>query len=223
MPLRTTPLVNKEYYHIYNRGVAHQPTYTFKKDYERFLLSLSYYRFNDHPFKLSRLLQIPKFERDQIVAELETTNNKAVNIIAYCLMPNHFHLLIQQLTDGGISKYIKQITNSYTRYFNTKYERVGPLYQGAFKAVHIGTDEQLIHVSRYIHLNPLVSVVVKERDFLSYLWSSLQHFKNNNSNFVDTKPILEHFSSPDKYIDFVFDQVDYGKKLENIKHLMLEK
>lgn len=222
MPYRVTPLVNEEYYHVYNRGVASQPTYSSKKDYERFLLSLAYYRF-DVPFKLSHLLQIPQPDRNNIVSGLEKSGYKDVDIAAFALMPNHFHISLQQKVDGGISRFMKKITDSYTRYFNTKHERVGPLFQGAFKVVHVKTDEQLIHLSRYIHLNPLVSFVVRDEDFLSYPWSSLKYYVEGGSSFVNTKPVLAHFKNAQQHLKFVLDQADYGKKLERIKHLTLEK
>lgn len=222
MPYRITPLANNEYYHIYNRGVARQPTYFFKNDYERFLLSLSYYRFDNLPSKLSRLLQIPKDEREQIFSELEQTNDKVIDIICYCLMPNHFHLLVQQLKDGGISKFMKQTTDSYTRYFNTKHQRVGPIFQGAFKSVHVDSNEQLLHLSRYIHLNPLVSFVVREDGFLDYPWSSLKKLVNDDLSFVNAKVVIKQFKSPEKYLKFVLDQTDYAKELEHIKHLSFE-
>lgn len=222
MPLRVLPLVNSEYYHVYNRGVALQPTYSTKRDYERFLLCLSYYRFNNLPVKLSRLLQIPKEERESVIASLEETNDKTVEIIAFCLMPNHFHILVQQLAEGGISKFMRQITDSYTRYFNTKFDRVGPLFQGAFKAVHVENDDQLIHLSRYIHLNPLVSYIVREVDFLEYPWSSLRNYISGDPQFVNPKIVLTNFKSPQDYLRFVMDQADYGRELEKIKHLILE-
>lgn len=217
------PLANDEHYHVYNRGVALQPTYLFKKDYERFLLCLSYYRFGDIPFKLSRLLQIPKEEREQILTRLETTNNKIIELIAFCLMPNHFHLLLKQIATGGISRFLKLIADSYTRYFNTRHERVGPLFQGAFKAVHIENNEQLLHLSRYIHLNPFVSFLIKEENFINYPWSSLSAYLQADSIFVNPQIILNNFKSPQGYLEFVMDQADYGKELERIKHLVLEK
>ena len=222
MPLRNLPLANGEYYHIYNRGVALQPTYHTKRDYERFLLCFSYYRFNNLPFKLSRLLQIPKEERESIVASLEKTNDKTVELIAFSLMPNHFHILVQQLAEGGISKFMKQITDSYARYLNTKLDRVGPLFQGAFKAVHIENDDQLIHLSRYIHLNPLVSYIVRKEDFPEYPWSSLRNYISGHPQFVNPEIVLTNFKSPQDYLKFVMDQADYGRKLEEIKHLTLE-
>lgn len=223
MPLRITPLVNGEYYHVYNRGVALQPTYSSKKDYDRFIFSISYYRFSNIPFRLSRLLQISEDERKSIIAGLKAENNRTVDLIAFCLMPNHFHILLQQKSEGGISKFMKQVTDSYTRYFNTKHDRVGPLFQGAFKAVRVEDDEQLVHLSRYIHLNPLVSYVVREVDFTDYFWSSLRDYISSDSQLVSPEIVLNNFKSPQDYLKFVMDQVDYGKELEKIKHLILEK
>src|SRR3989344_6847069 len=222
MPLRKTPLANGEYYHLYNRGVALQPTFLTKRGYERFLFCLKYYRFRNLPFKLSRLLQISKDERESIIKSLVKADDKSVELVAFCLMPNHFHILIRQLTEGGISQFMKQITDSYTRYFNTKLDRVGPLFQGAFKAVHIENNDQLIHVSRYIHLNPLVSYVVREEDFQKYPWLTLKNYINGDFQFINPEIVLTNFKSPQDYLKFVMDQADYGKELEKIKHLTLE-
>lgn len=222
MPQRFTPLVNEEYYHIFNRGVAFQPTYLVKRDYEKFLQCISYYRFNNLPSRLSKFLLLPKDEREKVLQDLEKRNDKVIEINAFCLMPNHFHLLLKQVRDGGISKFMRQLSDSYTRYFNVKYERVGPVFQGAFKAVHVDTDEQLIHLSRYIHLNPLASFVVKEKYFIDYPWSSLKNYLNGNPSMVNTRTILTHFKSAKEYLEFIMDQADYSKELEKIKHLTLE-
>ena len=223
MPYRITPLVTDHYYHILNRGVAHQPTSLLARDYERFLLCLSYYRHKDTPVRLSKLLQIPKDVRSKILERLETSNNTIVELLAYCCMPNHFHILLKQRFDGGVSSFMRKVTDSYTRYFNTKHKRVGPVFQGAFKAVHINNNEQLLHVSRYIHLNPLVSGVVRENDFLNFPWSSLGSYTNDKiSTFVNTQLVLENFRNTQKYLEFVRDQADYGKRLEEIKHLTFE-
>lgn len=222
MPLRVTPLVQGEYYHIYNRGVAHQPIFNDKRDYERFLLCLDYYRHANISLRLSKLLQLASEERAALLKELKSKNELVVNLMAFCLMPNHFHLLVKQNTQDGVSRYMRLAINSYARYFNTKYQRVGSLFQGMFKVVRVETDEQLIHLSRYIHLNPLVSYIVKENNFLSYPWSSLSFYLHDtSSSIVDPAPVVGQFSSRDEYLKFVMDQVDYGKKLEVIKHLSL--
>lgn len=223
MPYRITPLVTDHYYHVFNRGVAHQPTFLLARDYERFLFYLSYYRHKEAPVRLSKLLQIPKDVRNKILEGLEISNDVIVEIVAYCCMPNHFHLLLKQRADGGVSLFMRKITDGYTRYFNTKHQRVGPVFQGAFKAVHISNNEQLLHVSRYIHLNPVVSAVVRENDFYTYSWSSLLSYIDKKiPTFVNSMPILENFRNSQKYLEFVNDQIDYGKHLEEIKHLIFK-
>lgn len=223
MPTRSVPLVTGEFYHVYNRGIARQPVFLSKRDYERFILTLSYYRFLNPQVKLSRLLQFPEVVREDYIAELKKKGKKTVEIVSFVLLSNHFHLLLKQTSENGISNFLRRAINSWTRYFNTKHARPGALFQGAFKAIHIETEEQLIHLSRYIHLNPLVSFVVKEKDFLSYPWSSLSDFLKGNSRLVYSNPVLSQFPSTERYEKFVLDQADYAKELAQIKHLILEK
>lgn len=223
MPYRTTVFASGEYYHIYNRGVAYQPIFKSKRDYERFILTLSYYRFHNSPLRLSKVLQLSKELKNDMLSTLYKDNKKTVEIIAYCLMPNHFHLLVKQIDNGGISKYLRQSINSYAKFFNTKYKRVGSLFQDMFKAVRIESDEQLMHVSRYIHLNPLVSYLVNREELLGYPWSSLQSYVEKfDGDFITTESVLAHFKNGKEYLQFVFNQEDYGKKLEHLKHLAFE-
>lgn len=219
---RSIPLVTGEYYHVYNRGVGKQPTFLSRWDYEQMMLTIPYYQLPDPPVKLSRFKELPQEQRMSFLGKHEREKEKLVEIVSFVLMPNHFHLLLHQTKDNGISIFISLITNSFTRYFNTKHKRVGPIFQGVFKAVHVETDEQLLHLSRYIHLNPLVSFVVKEENFLSYPWSSFPDYLKGKSSLVTIKSVLSHFSTSQKYQEFVLDQADYGKKLERIKHLTLE-
>lgn len=146
-----------------------------------------------------------------------------VSLIAFALMPNHFHLLIRQITENGISKYIKRVSDSYSRYFNVINKRTGPMFQGSFKAAHVESNEQLLHLSRYIHLNPLVSFVVNDNDFKSYPWSSLKDYLSDDRlSIVDRAIILDQFKGSKEYLKFIMDQVEYAKALEWIKHLTLE-
>lgn len=218
---KRVPLVTGEYYHIFNRGVARQPTFLTKHDYKQALLTLSYYRFVKPPIRLSRFKSLSQEQRNDIQNSL-LKSIKHVEIISFVLMPNHFHCLLQQTADKGISIFLSQFTNSYTRYFNTKHDRVGPAYQGVFKAVRIESDEQLLYVNRYIHLNPIASAVVKENGLFAYPWSSLPDYIRGESSLIWMDPILGHFSSVDKYKEFILDQLDYAKTLEQIKHLVLE-
>lgn len=211
MPLRTTPLVNGQYYHIYNRGVEKRRIFGSKNDYHRFLKTLQYYQLDNPKPRFSRFSHLSKI--DQL--------NKIVEIVSYCLMPNHFHVLIKQIEDNGISIFVSKLINSYTKYFNTKYNRVGPLFQGQFKAILIENDEQLIHLSRYIHLNPLVAHLVKGLE--EYKWSSYNEFLYPNFNgFCSKQIILDFFNSPEGYQKFIADQSEYAEELEIIKHQLIE-
>lgn len=137
-------------------------------------------------------------------------------------MPNHFHLLLKQLTEGGITKFVGNFSNSYTRYFNTRNKRIGHLFQGVFKAVRIEDDEQFIHVLRYIHLNPVVSLIIKETGLEDYPYSSFAEYLGRRDGFCHKNMILDHYSSIENLKSFTYDQIDYGKKMEAIKHLILE-
>ena len=116
---------------------------------------------------------------------------------------------------------MKQLTNAYTFYFNNKYKRVGGLMQGRFKAVSIDSDELLLHISRYIHLNPLVANLTK--DLEDYLWSSYKDYlAEKEDGLCKKESVLGNFSSQKDYERFVLDQEDYGRKLEKIKHFILD-
>lgn len=224
MPARFTPLVTDQYYHIFNRGVNKQPIFQGVRDYKRAVDILEFYSLNPK-LRFSKFLLLSQEERTNFMDSLRKINDKLVDIICFCLMPNHFHLLFSQKKDNGISKFMANLQNSYTRYFNTKHERVGPLLQGQFKAVLIEDDNQLLHVSRYIHLNPYSSFVVKDLVSLEdYQWSSFPEYLGiADKEICEKKIVLDHFKSTQDYKQFVFDQADYQRKLEKIKHLILEK
>jgi len=225
MPGREIPLTTNEVYHILNRGIAFQPSFQNKKNYTRAIEALFYYQNKKPPLRYSKFLLLANSKRTQILEKLTQEKQFLVEIISYCLMPNHFHLLLKQLAENGISKFISNFTNSYTRYFNTKHKRTGPLFQGKFKAIRVETDEQLFHLSRYIHLNPYSSYVVKTlKDLENYSYSSLPEFLGKTqTNFCSKEIILDNFKNKSSYQKFVFDQANYQRKLEEIKHLLLEK
>lgn len=211
MPARIIPLVNGQFYHIYNRGVEKRRIFENRRTYTRFLQAASYYQLKGPKPKFSNFIKYKLFEPDP--------NEKIVDIICYCLMPNHFHFLIKQLKEGGVSEFISKLINSYTKYYNIKFDRVGPLLQGQFKAVLIESDEQLIHVSRYIHLNPVSSFLVKKPE--DYEWSSYNEYLNGKGICAKNE-ILNFFKSAKDYKKFVDDQINYAQKLELIKHQLLD-
>ena len=224
MPPRKTLLVTDEFYHIFNRGVASQPTFLSKRDYQRMMEIIPFYRNDSLPFKYSKFLSLPIRERAIVWEKIVKRRDSLVEIIAYCLMPNHFHFLLKQTKENGIRRFIGNVVNSYTKYFNTKRGRTGPLFQGRFKAVRIETDNQLLHLSRYIHLQPFTSYLVKSlEELIEYPYSSFPEYLGKVKEGVCVKEeILAHFKSKKGYKQFVFDNADYQRKLERIKHLLLE-
>lgn len=225
MPIRVTPLVTGEIYHVLNRGVSHQPTFQDKFDYQRALEVISFYRFLKPPIRFSFYNRLNATEKEAFWRGLVDKSPKLVTFLAYCLMPNHFHFLIKQEVEGGISKFLANFQNSYTKYFNTHHDRSGHLFQGQFKAIRMETENQLLYVSRYIHLNPFTSYVVKTVDELkTYPWSSLpEYLESSKEGICETRNVLVNFSSKSKYFQFILDQKDYQRKLQQIKHLVLEK
>ena len=224
MPKRETPLVDDHYYHIFNRGVDSRPIFlnSGKKDYERFIKLMNYYRFNNYPGSYSKFVEMPREEKEEILMSLEKEDKTQVEIICFCLMPNHFHFLLKQREDNGILNFLTNLENSHTRYFNKKNERVGPLFQGRFKAVLVETEEQLLHLSRYIHLNPYSAAIVKDLDELVfYPWSSLGQYLDRQKGFCQTDTVMSYFKDFQTYQEFLFDQAGYQRELEMIKHLVI--
>jgi putative transposase len=215
-------LAKDEIYHVLNRGVEKRITFTDRKEYLRARQTLDYYQYANPPLRLSHFIKLENDTKLLLSAKVKKLH-KQVEILAYCLMPNHFHFLLRQTTDNGISKFIANFTNSYTKYFNTKHDRVGPLFQGLFKAVHIENDEQLLHTSRYIHINPSSSFLVSKNSLSEYPWSSYpEYLKPSHESLCETNTILQFFPSRKLYEQFVLDQVDYAQNLERMKHLLLE-
>lgn len=157
---------------FFNRGVEKRTLYLKREDFTRFKQTCRYYQFGGSKPKFSSLTDKYDF------SFLKTS--KQIQILGYCFMPNHFHLLLKQIEENGITQFLSQLSNSYTKFFNKKYDRVGPLLQGTFKAVPIENDEQLLHVLRYIHLNPVTSFLVERPE--DYPWSSYREYMEIEPN-----------------------------------------
>lgn len=224
MPARRVPLVTGEFYHIINRGNASVPIFKTKRDYHRFFETFLYYQNCDLSMRYAKLFTLSLKEREDLLNKLKEKRKLWVEVIAYCLMPNHFHFLLKQVDDKGISNFIRLLGNSYSHYFNTKYKRKGGLFEGRFKAIRIETDSQLLHLSRYIHLNPYSSFLIKNLDeLIKYPFSSLSEYLGLSKTKVCQKEsILSSFSNQEDYKKFIFDRADYQRSLEEIKHQLLE-
>ena len=222
VPYRTVPFVSNQVYHVFNRSIARLPIFIEKNDYQRVLDLVNYYRFSKPPLRFSHYKRLSKEQKIEF-EKLHMVNNKSVlNILAYCIMPNHFHFLLRPKKDNAISDFMRNIQNGYSKYFNTKTERTGSLFQFMFKAVRMETDQQLLHVSRYIHLNPVTSYMREVKDLDAYEWSSFKDYVFDTNSFIDKEMVLGGFKSRDDYKQFVFDQAEYQRELGRIKHLVLE-
>ena len=213
MPYRRIKFVDQNFYHTFNRGVEKREIFSNPEDYDRFLQTIYYYQFDGPKPKLSthKRFRLIEFEK----------NPQIVEIICYCLMPNHFHLLIRQVKNGGTQEFMRKVLNSYTKYYNTKYHRVGYLLQGAFRAVEVETDNQLLHLSRYIHLNPFVSNLTNDLNVFKYS-SYPGYIGLVEDKICRSEPILSFFKESRDYKKFVEDQRSYGKELDQIKHLLVD-
>lgn len=140
-----------EYYHIYNRGTDKRVVYSSHDDYMRFL-ALMYICNNIAPVNIRE--QFPKGVSFVKLKDI-TRDETLVDVGAYCLMPNHFHILVKEKKEEGITKFISKLATGYSMYFNSKYERTGKLFEGVFKATHVNENIYLKHLFSYIHLNPI--------------------------------------------------------------------
>ena len=217
--MRKVPLTTNEIYHIFNRGVNKGDIFFLDRDYKRFLQTALHYKTKTSKFSYETISNI---SNDPVsLRPVGVEKPPRVQIFAYCLMPNHFHFLIKQLVDGGITSFLRQLSNSYSHYVNIKHKRICPLIQGRFKNILIESQEQFLHVSRYIHLNPLVTDLIP--DLKDYSWSSyLAYISDFKDELVDSELILANFKSKKTYEQFVLDQADYGRALEQIKHLTFD-
>lgn len=206
--MKNPSFITNSYYHIYNRGVEKRSIFMDRWDYLRFLETIDFYRRSPQPMKLS------DYRRGIVKFKKADSQSETVKIFSFCLMPNHFHILIQQLSDKGVTELLRKISDSYTRYFNTKYDRVGPLFQGSFKAKYIENDEYLLQVSKYIHRNPFPLKMWEGR---VYPYSSYWNYVSGEKHaFCDTSFILSYFarSNPERdYQSFVEETNDIDPAL----------
>jgi len=226
--MRKIQFNNNNLYHVYNRGTEKRHIFLDDSDYARFIHYL--YEFNDKGFdrNISR-----KIERGSTSFN-QRLRNQFVEIIAFCLMPNHFHLILKQSDENGISNFMHKLSTGYTMYFNKKNKRNGVLFQGRFKSILIENNEYLTHLSRYIHINPveLIEPGWKENgiknwesvnNFLeSYRWSSyLDYIGIKNFPSVINKEIVNSFFQDEQsYKNFINQYLN--KDTEFIREISLE-
>lgn len=200
MPAKNSVKIYLEnsYYHVYNRGVSKSKIFLDDQDYDVFLHYLEKY--------------LDPYSQHSFATE--------VKLLAYCLMPNHFHLFIYQSTRHGIIKFMRALSTSYVMYFNKRYDRSGTLFQGIYKAANIESEPYFLHLSRYIHLNPKgLSDSWKEYPYSSYN----AYLEDNKTSWIDTSHVLNFFKqvkenddSYSKYFSYKSFVEDYDSESEGI-------
>jgi len=151
--MRKESLSNGEYYHIYNRGVDRRDVFVDEVDYRRFLTSLREFNRPDSIGSLYELSLHETIEGSPTSMEVGLPSSVLVDIVAYCLNPNHYHLIVRQESEKGIERFMQKVGTGYTKYFNRRYERSGPLFGGKFKSVYVDSNEYLLHLSVYVNRN----------------------------------------------------------------------
>jgi len=212
------------YYHIYNRGVEKRLIFLDEQDYTVFLSYLKEYLLPKDTQALLKILSnplTPSFERDKALKLLRLNNfYNELTLLAYCLMPNHYHFLIKQNSNRTIDMFTNSLCTRYTMYFNKKYKRVGALYQGVYKAVLITTDEQLLELSRYIHKQALPTVSSQSFQPSSYP----EYLGQRKTPWVKPEGILAFFSQTNpalSYKAFVEQKNDF-EEVQRLTNLTLE-
>jgi putative transposase len=191
---RVKVYVNDSYYHVYNRGLNKQPIFKDDYDYSVFLNLLKRYLSN-------------KVVKDKVGREYDSLNGR-IELLAFCLMPNHFHLLIYQNDEAAMTALLRRVSTAYSAYFNKKYKRSGALFQERFKANRISKDEYLAHISRYIHMNP--------NDYRKWKYSSLPYYMSKQkAEWIKPEKILDLFEND--YMNFLKEYEDRKKMLEEIE------
>ena len=209
---RKHPFVIGEYYHLYSRGVEKRKIFLDQNDYSHFTFLL----YICNTLKSIKLRDLgKKFERGESIVEIG----------AYCLMPNHFHLLVKEKQENGISTYMRKVMTAYSMYFNKKYGRTGTLFEGVFKSSYCTGDVYLKYLYSYIHLNPAKQIDKNWRhsnserkskllEYVSnYKYSSLQEYLFN-FYIINPKPFPEYFANAAEHKRELFEWLSYGDTQE---------
>ncbi len=222
MPYRKEVLVTDEIYHVFNRSVNRQPIFHTQRECQRFYDLIDFYRFSDPKDRFSHYNRLPLEARVAFFSKLKSSQARLVDILAFSIMPNHYHLILRQLQEGGLSSFSRKIQNGFAKYYNIKSGRFGSVFQAMFKAVRVETEDQLIHVVRYTHLNPVTGFILRDvAELITYPWTSFSMYMNDSlDTFIETKTVLSQFSTKKLFREFTFDQADYQRTLAFNAHLL---
>ena len=205
--MRYENFAKNEHYHVFSKGVNKEKIFIDDKDQVRFIFLMTHFQSPIRIYNISwyteSFLKKGSFSTKEDKVD-EILKKRNVELIAFVLMPNHFHFLIRNLEDSILSVYMHRILTAYSKYFNAKYNRKGHVFHGPFGAVHVKNNNQLLHLSSYIHKNPK-EIGSWKNSYDQYPWSSYQDYIGLNrwGNFLSTEIVLKQFKDQAKYRDFV--------------------
>lgn len=216
------PFSTGHFYHVYNKSMDLFSPFSNSAYAQHFINLTWYYRSYHCRVSYSCYQNSPEDLKHQFRREIMNSIYFKVEILAYCIMPTHYHFLLKQNRKAGIYKFMNNISNAFTRFYNLLNERKGPIFIPRYRSKIIQTEEQLIHVSRYIHLNPYSSKIVNSvNELFNYRFSSLKEYLYRQT-FVNTSFILNNgyfLKNRNKYRFFITNRAEYQKTLEYIKHI----
>ncbi len=205
--MRKVKIAQGEHYHIYNRGNRRQSLFLDDSDWSRFLFLILYMQspapVTNIGHRVKLYLKHKTFSLYDVLVE-DICKRRYVDLINFCVMPNHFHLTVYEREKSGIARYMQRVLNAYTKYFNVKYKKEGHVFQGPFQAVRVTTNEQLLHLSAYIHRNPRDIREWRGKEG-TFPFSSLPDYISENrwGELLVPKIILEQFKDRADYKKFV--------------------
>jgi len=219
MPSRKEPFVTGNIYHIFNKTIDRKRVFQQDTYARAFYDRLIYYRSTQAIISFSNLPRLKSKDLQYLKIKIDSKEHFQVEVFNYCLMPNHYHLLVKQLRDDGVKNFMSKTTNSFTRYLNVREKRQGQIFLKDFKAQRIISDEQLMHISRYIDLNYYSSGLVSNLEDLTRLtWLGFPAYLGiKKDSLVNANPILGMFKDKQEYKEFVFTRAEYQKELAYIK------
>lgn len=221
MPTRNLVLTTNEVYHVFNRSVGKTNIFSSKYHLRKVIEIIKFYQF-PQKLRLSKFKALSKSLKNDYLLALKN-ETPLIRVSAFAFMPNHYHLLVKQICNNGITRFISNFQNSFAKFFNLKYNRHGSLFQNPFRAKRVETEEEFIHISRYIHLNPTTAYLIQFKDLATYPWTSFSLYVDKAQNeLINTEVLQGMFRLKESYVQFVSDQVDYQRKLEFIKNLIIE-
>lgn len=219
--MRDLKFAEGEYYHVCGRGNNKQPIFHDNHDYIRFLSYLMCCQANVE-FDIDEVNEELRRDRDNFLeanVAKQICDNGYVDLVGFCLMPNHYHLILHNKTEDGVSRFMQRVLNAYTRYSNVKYDRGGHVFQGPFKAVYVESNEQLVYLSAYIHLNARELPKWRNNPH-EYAWSSYNNYLSGRNYQGLLKPniILSQFSSG---VEYHKETITSGAKELILEHMLI--